>query len=106
LPFPPAAATTGSSPGTGSKNFPDSFAPNHYSAAGRLLVEADIKAPVIDGLRQRGHDVEVVPAMPAVSGFVCAIIRDSASASFGQHATNELYVLHPLLPRPRQHETC
>jgi len=77
-----------------SKNFPDSFAPHHYYP-GRVLVEADISLPAIDGLRQRGHDVELIPARPAVSGAVCAIMRDPASGHLhaGADPRREAYAL-------------
>jgi gamma-glutamyltranspeptidase / glutathione hydrolase len=77
-----------------SKNFPDSFAPHPYYP-GRLLVEANIPAGVIDALRQRGHDVEVIPVLPPVSGGVCAVMRDPASGYLhaGADPRREAYAL-------------
>ncbi len=77
-----------------SKNFPDSFAPHPYYP-GRLLVEANIPADVIESLRQRGHDVEVIPVLPPVSGGICAVMRDPVSGHLhaGADPRREAYAL-------------
>lgn len=56
-------------------SFPNSFAPHEY-LPGRLCLEEDIGQEVVDGMRQRGHDVQVLTRLPAQSGAVCAVMRD------------------------------
>ena len=58
-----------------SANFPNSFAPHDYFP-GRLCIEEDIGHGVIDDMKQRGHDVQVLPKLPAQNGAVCAVMRD------------------------------
>jgi gamma-glutamyltranspeptidase/glutathione hydrolase len=58
-----------------SANFPNSFAPHDYFP-GRLCIEEDMPNGVIEEMRQRGHDVQVLPRLPAQSGAVCAVVRD------------------------------
>jgi gamma-glutamyltranspeptidase / glutathione hydrolase len=58
-----------------SANFPNSFAPHDYFA-GRLCIEEDMPNGVIDEMKQRGHDVQVLPRLPAQNGAVCAVMRD------------------------------
>lgn len=56
-------------------SFPNSFAPHDY-LPGRLCLEEDIGAEVIDAMRARGHDVQVLPRLPAQGGAVCVVMRD------------------------------
>ena len=58
-----------------SANFPNSFPPHEYFA-GRLCIEEDMPHGVIEAMRARGHDVEVLARLPAKSGAVCAVMRD------------------------------
>jgi gamma-glutamyltranspeptidase/glutathione hydrolase len=58
-----------------SANFPNSFAPHDYFP-GRLCIEEDMPNGVIEEMRKRGHDVEVLPRLPAKNGAVCAVMRD------------------------------
>ncbi len=58
-----------------SANFPNSFAPHEYFP-GRLCIEEDMPNGVIEEMRQRGHDVQVLPRLPAQSGAVCAVVRN------------------------------
>ena len=58
-----------------SANFPNSFAPHDYFP-GRLCIEEDMPNGVIDEMKKRGHDVQVLPRLPAQSGAVCAVMRD------------------------------
>ncbi|MSQ54144.1 MAG: gamma-glutamyltransferase family protein [Betaproteobacteria bacterium] len=58
-----------------SANFPNSFPPHEYFP-GRLCIEEDMPNDVIEAMRARGHDVEVLPRLPAKSGAVCAVMRD------------------------------
>jgi gamma-glutamyltranspeptidase / glutathione hydrolase len=57
-------------------HFPSSFWPRR-AAPGRLVVEAGHAAAVVDGLRARGHLVEV--ADPWSLGRTCAAGRDPAT---------------------------
>jgi len=58
-----------------SSSFPNSFAPHDYFP-GRLCIEEDMPNGVIDDMKKRGHDVQVLPRLPAQSGAVCAVMRD------------------------------
>ncbi|MDB5810043.1 MAG: hypothetical protein JWN94_2165 [Betaproteobacteria bacterium] len=58
-----------------SANFPNSFAPHDYFP-GRLCIEEDMPNGVIDEMKKRGHDVQVLPRLPAQNGAVCAVMRD------------------------------
>ena len=58
-----------------SSNFPNSFAPHDYFP-GRLCIEEDMPNGVIGAMRKRGHDVQVLPRLPAQGGAVCAVMRD------------------------------
>ncbi len=58
-----------------SASFPNSFAPHDYFP-GRLCIEEDMPNGVIEEMRSRGHDVEVLPRLPAKHGAVCAVMRD------------------------------
>ncbi len=58
-----------------SASFPNSFAPHDYFP-GRLCIEEDMPNGVIDEMKKRGHDVQVLPRLPAQSGAVCAVMRD------------------------------
>ena len=58
-----------------SANFPNSFAPHDYFP-GRLCIEEDMPNDVIEDMRRRGHDVQVLPRLPAQNGAVCAVMRD------------------------------
>jgi gamma-glutamyltranspeptidase/glutathione hydrolase len=58
-----------------SASFPNSFAPHDYFP-GRLCIEEDMPNGVIDEMKKRGHDVQVLPRLPAQSGAVCAVVRD------------------------------
>jgi gamma-glutamyltranspeptidase/glutathione hydrolase len=58
-----------------SGNFPNSFAPHDYFP-GRLCIEEDMPNGVITEMKNRGHDVQVLPRLPAQSGAVCAVVRD------------------------------
>lgn len=62
-------------PRIASSNFPNSFAPHEYFP-GRLCIEEDMPGGVIEDMRSRGHDVEVLPRLPAKNGAVCAVMRD------------------------------
>jgi gamma-glutamyltranspeptidase / glutathione hydrolase len=56
-----------------SANFPNSFPPHEYFP-GRLVAEENMPDGAIDALRALGHDVEVLPRLPAKSGAVCAVM--------------------------------
>ena len=58
-----------------SANFPNSFPPHEYFP-GRLDVEENVPDGAIDALRALGHDVDVLPRLPAKSGAVCAVMRE------------------------------
>lgn len=58
-----------------SASFPNSFAPHAYFP-GRLCIEEDMPNGVIEEMRRRGHDVEILPRLPAQHGAVCAVMRD------------------------------
>jgi gamma-glutamyltranspeptidase/glutathione hydrolase len=58
-----------------SANFPNSFPPHEYFP-GRLIVEENVPEGAIDALRALGHDVEVLPRLPAKSGAVCAVMHE------------------------------
>jgi gamma-glutamyltranspeptidase/glutathione hydrolase len=58
-----------------SANFPNSFPPHEYFP-GRLVIEENVPEGAIDALRTLGHDVEVLPRLPAKSGAVCAVMRE------------------------------
>ncbi|CAN0482997.1 unnamed protein product, partial [Phaeothamnion confervicola] len=58
-----------------SSSFPNSFAPHDYFP-GRLCIEEDMPNGVIDDMKKRGHDVQVLPRLPAQSGAVCAVMCD------------------------------
>jgi gamma-glutamyltranspeptidase/glutathione hydrolase len=58
-----------------SANFPNSFAPHDYFP-GRLCIEEDMPNGVIEEMKKRGHDVQVLPRLPAQNGAVCAVMRD------------------------------
>lgn len=66
-------------PRFGTFNFPNSFAPNQY-LPGRVLVESSVSAETVQKLREKGHDVELLPPLSPTVGSVCAILRDSATA--------------------------
>lgn len=59
-------------------NFPNSFTPNEY-LPGRLCLEADLPHELIEEMRKRGHDVQVMPRLPAAHGGVCAVMQDLKS---------------------------
>ena len=58
-----------------SASFPNSFPPHDYFP-GRLCIEEDMPREVIEAMRARGHDVEILPRLPAKSGAVCAVMLD------------------------------
>ena len=58
-----------------SASYPNSFAPHDYFP-GRLCIEEDMPNGVIEEMRARGHDVQVLPRLPAQNGAVCAVMRD------------------------------
>jgi gamma-glutamyltranspeptidase/glutathione hydrolase len=58
-----------------SASFPNSF-PAHEYFPGRLCIEEDMPHGVIGAMLALGHDVEVLPRLPATSGAVCAVMRD------------------------------
>ena len=58
-----------------SASFPNSFAPHDYFP-GRLCIEEDMPNDVIGEMKKRGHDVQVLPRLPAQNGAVCAVMRD------------------------------
>jgi gamma-glutamyltranspeptidase/glutathione hydrolase len=57
-------------------SFPNSFAPFEY-LAGRVRVEDRLPRALVDGLRRRGHDVEIWPAFTRSAGAVEAILVDA-----------------------------
>ncbi len=65
-------------PRFGTFNFPNSFAPHQY-LPGRLLLESSISPEAVQKLREKGHDVELLPPLSPTVGSVCAILRDSAT---------------------------
>ena len=58
-----------------SANFPNSFPPHDYFP-GRVCIEENMPPGLIEEMRALGHDVEVLPRLPAKSGGVCAVMRD------------------------------
>jgi len=58
-----------------SANFPNSFPPHEYFP-GRLCIEADMPNGVVEAMRARGRDVELLPRLPPKSGAICAVMRD------------------------------
>ena len=56
-------------------NFPNSFAPFEF-LEGRVCLEDRFEVDVIDGLREKGHDVEVWPAFTRKASAVEAIYLD------------------------------
>jgi gamma-glutamyltranspeptidase/glutathione hydrolase len=58
-----------------SASFPNSFAPHEYFP-GRLSIEEDLPRETIDAMRARGHDVELLPRLPAKNGAVCVVMRE------------------------------
>ncbi len=81
-------------PRFGSASFPNSFAPHPYYP-GRLNIEEDMPNRVIDEMKKRGHDVDVLPRLPAQSGAVCAVMRDPKSGLVhaGADPRREAYAL-------------
>jgi gamma-glutamyltranspeptidase/glutathione hydrolase len=77
-----------------SANFPNSFPPHEYFA-GRLCIEENMPAGVIEEMRALGHEVEVLPRLPAKGGGVCAVMRDPATglAHGGADPRRECYAL-------------
>ena len=77
-----------------SASFPNSFAPHDYFP-GRLCIEEDMPAGVIEEMRARGHDVQVLPRLPAQSGAVCAVMRDAQTGFLhaGADPRREAYAL-------------
>lgn len=77
-----------------SANFPNSFAPHDYKP-GRLCLEANMPQDVFETMRIYGHDVQTIPVLPAMSGAVCAVIRDPRSGLFhaGADPRREAYAL-------------
>jgi len=77
-----------------SANFPNSFPPHEYFA-GRLCLEENMPAGVIEEMRALGHEVEVLPRLPAKSGAVCAVMRDPVTglAHGGADPRRECYAL-------------
>jgi gamma-glutamyltranspeptidase/glutathione hydrolase len=77
-----------------SASFPNSFAPHAYFP-GRLCIEEDMPSGVIDAMRARGHDVEVLPRLPAQNGAVCAVMRDPGTGlkHAGADPRREAYAL-------------
>ncbi len=62
-------------PRLSSSSFPNSFSPHAY-LPGRLNLECNMPAGVIEEMQRLGHDVDVWPAYPASSAGVCAIKVD------------------------------
>ncbi len=62
-------------PRLSTSSFPNSFAPHGY-LPGRLNLETNMPAGVIDEMRRVGHDVDVWPLYPASNAAVCAIRVD------------------------------
>lgn len=77
-----------------SANFPNSFAPHDYMP-GRLCLEANMPQDVFEAMRVYGHDVQTIPVLPAMSGAVCAVLRDPRSGLFhaGADPRREAYAL-------------
>ncbi len=77
-----------------SANFPNSFAPHDYFP-GRLCIEEDMPNGVIDEMKKRGHDVQVLPRLPAQNGAVCAVVRDQQTGMkhAGADPRREAYAL-------------
>ena len=77
-----------------SVNFPNSFPPHEYFP-GRMCIEENMAAGVIEEMRALGHEVEVLPRLPARSGAVCAVMRDPASSLLhaGADPRRECYAL-------------
>ena len=77
-----------------SVNFPNSFPPHEYFP-GRMCIEENMAAGVIEEMRELGHEVEVLPRLPAKSGAVCAVMRDPASGLVhaGADPRRECYAL-------------
>ena len=77
-----------------SANFPNSFAPHHYFP-GRLCIEEDVAMEVVDAMRRRGHDVQILPRLPAQGGAVCVVMRDPATGCkhAGADPRREAYAL-------------
>ena len=59
-------------------NFPNSFWPHSYMPA-RLTAEGRISADVVDELRSRGHDMEIIEEWAPGMGSPCAIQLDQRS---------------------------
>jgi gamma-glutamyltranspeptidase/glutathione hydrolase len=62
-------------PRIGTFNFPNSFAPNTYHP-GRLCIEDRIPPHTVEGLRQRGYDIQMWSSVEWSAGAVCALARD------------------------------
>jgi gamma-glutamyltranspeptidase/glutathione hydrolase len=77
-----------------SANFPNSFAPHDYYP-GRLCIEANMSPEVVPALRQLGHDVQEIAALPPMSGAVCAVMRDQRTGLLhaGADPRREAYAL-------------
>jgi gamma-glutamyltranspeptidase / glutathione hydrolase len=77
-----------------SANFPNSFPPHEYFP-GRMCIEENMPAGLIEAMRALGHEVEVLPRFPAKNGGVCAVMRDPATGllSAGADPRRECYAL-------------
>lgn len=77
-----------------SASFPNSFAPHDY-LPGRLCIEANMPPGVIEAMRGLGHDVQVIAALPPMSGAVCAVMRDQRTGLLhaGADPRREAYAL-------------
>ena len=62
-----------------SEHFPGLFHPHDFYL-NRVRVEESLGEDVLDGLVQRGHEVDAAPAW--TEGFLCAVERDSESGVF------------------------
>jgi gamma-glutamyltranspeptidase/glutathione hydrolase len=58
-----------------SYSFPSSFEPHEYYP-NRLALEGRIDGAVMNGLRERGHDVLEWPDWTRLAGSVCSVIHD------------------------------
>ncbi|HEX6609928.1 MAG TPA: gamma-glutamyltransferase, partial [Hyphomicrobiaceae bacterium] len=56
-------------------SFPSSFEPHEYYP-NRLALEGRIDGAVMNGLRERGHDVLEWPDWTRLAGSVCSVIHD------------------------------
>ena len=75
-------------------NFPNSFWPHTYLPA-RLTAEERIRSDVLDELRRRGHDLEIIEDWAAGVGGPCAIQLDQGSGvlSAGADPRNDSYAI-------------